>query len=251
MINEHHVVSTKETEIEKIRFEFESRGFYLYNNFIKNESVSYFRNLVDKSYFENESWTDQQKRSSDIHKNLFFKLAKDIEDHPLMKTLIGYTHRLIESYAVRRASGLLDLHGGYSEFLQQDDARDISAGSFVKHGQLYTLRMKVIIYLDDALTPDEGQFIYIEGSHKSEFSFHRAFPHGRETAGGMLRSLEIQAGDALWLNEALLHGASEKKSEGDRRFLAFQFGPTFMADWRDIEGASSEAGYICAEAERV
>jgi Phytanoyl-CoA dioxygenase (PhyH) len=245
-------IDQRALDFKKIEFEFDSRGFFLYKNFIENNWLCELRDALDKAYFQSESWTDQQKRASNIHETIFHDLAKKIYEHNLMKRLIGYPHRLIESYAVKRRSGLLDLHGGASEFLQNSDVLDVSAGSFVRNNQLYTLRMKVIVYLDDTTSADQGQFIYIEGSHKSAFSFHRAFPEGRDAAGDMLRQLDVRAGDALWLNEALLHGASEKTSGEDRRFLAFQFGPAFMADWRDLERSSLlETGYTPATAEKV
>ena len=63
--------------------------------------------------------------------------------------MIGYPHRLLESYALVRTRGLLDLHGGAAEFVAGSDARDISARSWAIAGRSYALRVKVLVYLDD------------------------------------------------------------------------------------------------------
>lgn len=65
-----------------------------------------------------------------------------------------------------------------------------------------------------------------------------------------MRTIEMRAGDAIWLNEALLHGAERKELPSPRRLLVYTFGPTFMASWADLKQQSIVSdGYAAAETE--
>ncbi len=66
-----------------------------------------------------------------------------------------------------------------------------------------------------------------------------------------MRTVEVRAGDAIWLNEALLHGADVKTSDTPRRLLAYTFGPTFMASWSELSCDQSleRSGYAASESE--
>lgn len=233
-------------------FEFDARGFLVLRSYADELELAELRSRFDSLRLDNEAWTDQQQRASNIHDSLFRDVADKLHVHPLTKLFMGYPHRLIESYAVSRTSGLLDLHGGASEPLAGSRYLDLSAGSTVRGSQLYTLRIKVLIYLDDCVETTDGQFLYVEGSHKSNYSFHHAFPAGRQAADHLTSTVSMRAGDALWLNEALLHGATFKATHFPRRFIAFQFGAAFMADWGSFRGGMLDAaGYSDASAEVV
>jgi hypothetical protein len=233
-------------------FTFDSRGLFVHRQFLSGEEIADAQRVFDGMIFVPETWAPNQHRASNIHNSTFQGLARRLHESAITRRLVGYPHRLLESYAIKRTAGRLDLHGGASEYLADSNAKDISARSWVQDGQIYTLRLKVLLYLDDIVNPEDGPFLYVEGSHKSAFSFHRAFGEGRGLAADLIRSLEPRAGDAVWLNEALLHGAGEKTSMRSRRLLAFTYGPTFMADWATLESKSlTSAGYFASETEHA
>jgi Phytanoyl-CoA dioxygenase (PhyH) len=238
--------------IKQMNFTFDSRGLFIYRQFLSTEELDNARNVFDGMAFVPETWTPDQHRVSNIHNSTFQGLARRLHESAVTRRLIGYPHRLLESYAIKRTAGRLDLHGGASEFVADSSVKDISARSWVQDQQIYTLRLKVLLYLDDVASVEDGPFLYVEGSHKSAFSFHRAFGGGRGLAADFTRNVELKAGDALWLNEALLHGAGEKTSMRSRRLLAFTYGPTFMADWATLASESlTDAGYFASETEHA
>lgn len=233
------------------RYKFDATGFLLERNFLSKQENEEIVRLWPTMNFFQEDWHDHQTKENRIHEKYeaFRALQKRISKHSNTQLFISYPHRILESYAFARTAGDLDLHGGPAEHLVSGAARDASAHHWVMNDQIYTLRLKVLIYLDDVETVDDGAFMYVEGSHKSHFSFHEAFPDGRDSAPDLIRTLSIQAGDAIWLNEALMHGAHLKTGDLPRRIAAFTFGPTFMSDWQDIEPDAEKSGYVATETE--
>ncbi|MBI3704975.1 MAG: phytanoyl-CoA dioxygenase family protein [Rhizobiales bacterium] len=235
-------------------YTFDCRGYLIHPRFLNPMHLADARQHFSQLEFISDAWHEGQQRSANIHLSSGFlgTLGKELYRHPTTSLTIGYPHHLLESYALRRERGQLDLHGGAAEFVCGSDAVDISARSWTHSGRSYALRVKVLIYLDDVTEPEEGRLAYIEGSHKADFAFHRAFPEGRRVAKDLVRTVEVRAGDAIWLNEALLHGAERKTSSTQRRLLAYTFGPTFMASWSENEEhASTTSGYARAETEQA
>jgi len=242
----------KRDDKARIEYSYDSRGLVVWPNFLTASEIEDARCSVDSLPLLEEPWHDGQKRGGEIHRapGCLSTLSATLFDHPVTRLLIGYPHRLLESYAITRDRGQLDLHGGRAEFLSGKDARDISSRSWVEDRKIYSLRVKVLVYLDDVVEPEDGRFAYVEGSHKAAFAFHRAFPNGRMGAFDLWRTVEVHAGDVIWLNESMLHGAEEKTSQKRRRLLAFTYGPAFMVDWRELNVPSLQAsGYHSAETE--
>jgi hypothetical protein len=235
---------------DRIRYCFDSRGFYHHRRFLDSNQLAALRVNFDRLPFVADSWAPHQRRSAGIgdRDDIFGKLGGELLHHAITLDLVGYPPRLIESYALQRLRGALDLHGGASEFLLGTERQDISSMSFVRNEQVYTLRLKVLLYLDDILSTRDGFFCYIEGSHKAAFSFHRSFPEGRRGIGEMVRTVALARGDAIWLNESLLHGAEIKVSKKPRRVLAYTYSPAFMSDWRELT-KSDGPGYYGTETE--
>lgn len=234
-------------------YAFDSRGYILRSGFLPTEKVQRAREAMAELSLTQDAWNPDQRRSLNIHRaNTYLaELARSLFQAPLTRALINYPHRLLESYALMRTRGALDLHGGASEFLAETDIHDHSAQAAILAGRPYALRIKVLIYLDDVRAKPDGRFTYVEGSHKAGLSFHRAFPRGRRDALHLTRTVEVRAGDAIWLNEALLHGAEAKTSDTRRRLLAYTFGPTFMASWSELSDDESleRSGYAASESE--
>lgn len=235
-------------------FGFDSRGYWIHHEFLDRHQLEDARERVARLPLTQDAWHEGQQRALKIHLHpgLLAGLGETLHRHPATALTIGYPHRLLESYALIRTRGMLDLHGGGAEYVAGSDVRDISARSWAAAGRSYALRVKVLVYLDDVVLHQDGRLAYIEGSHKAEFAFHRAFPGGRHEAADLMRTIEMRAGDAIWLNEALLHGAERKESPSPRRLLAYTFGPTFMASWIELEQQSIVSeGYALAETETL
>lgn len=179
------------------------------------------------------------------------ELAGSTAIRGLVEPVINQPYRLIESYALRRESNsVFYLHNGLSEVVRYGKDRSVRRNMSLHHtfhdGKLYCMFVKLLIYLRDVRTEEDGPFCYLQGSHKTNFPF---FKEGLDldekpalnTAN--FPSLEhtlADAGDGLLLNEALLHGTLPKTSEGERLVMAFSYAPAFVADWKEIDAGSQD-----------
>jgi ectoine hydroxylase-related dioxygenase (phytanoyl-CoA dioxygenase family) len=113
-------------------------------------------------------------------------------------------------------------------------------------GKLYCMFVKVLIYLTDVAAEEDGPFCYLQGSHKANWPWFTDTEHGNgrpELTMANFPSLDwvpVQTGDAIVLNEALLHGTLPKSSPGERLLIAFSYAPAFVANWEEIDKNSSD-----------
>lgn len=168
-----------------------------------------------------------------------------------VEPVINQPFRLIESYALRRdGPSIFYLHNGNSEMLRYGRDRSVQRNMSLNHsyhdGKLFCMFVKVLIYLTDVHDEEDGPFCHLHGSHKANFPWfpcpesHVARPELNRQNFPSLASVPTSAGDALVLNEALLHGTLPKTSEGERLVLAFSYAPAFVTDWKEIDIASDD-----------
>ena len=199
----------------------------------------------------------EETRSIGIHRvrNLlqisarFAELANRLPRDLLIRRYINQPYRLIESYALSRSAGSSqELHNGMSEFRGsgvERRSRTMWRHHTYHDGRIYCMMVKILLYLTDITSLEDGPFCWVEGSHKSSF----AIPlNGDELASAQdaqrlsnLRTAEVRCGDVIVLNEALMHGTLAKMSEKPRIVLAFSYAPSFVADYAEtsIESASA------------
>jgi ectoine hydroxylase-related dioxygenase (phytanoyl-CoA dioxygenase family) len=112
------------------------------------------------------------------------------------------------------------------------------------------LFVKVLIYLTDVRGEDDGPFCYLQGSHKanlpwfSESELAHEKPALTKENFPSLELLHAEAGDAVLINEALLHGTLPKTSGGERLLMAFSYAPAFITDWKAIDIRSTDIGQL-------
>jgi hypothetical protein len=167
-----------------------------------------------------------------------------------VEPLISQPLRLIESYALRRErNSIFYLHNGNSEYLSYGFDRVVQRNMSFNHtfhnGNLFCMFVKVLIYLSDVTAPDDGPFCYLEGSHKANWPWFPSDPFVERQAltsanFPSLRHVTVNTGDALIINEALLHGTLPKTTGGERLLMAFSYAPSFVADWREIDKTSAD-----------
>jgi Phytanoyl-CoA dioxygenase (PhyH) len=167
------------------------------------------------------------------------------------RSVINQPMRLIESYALRRSGpSVFYLHNGNSEVVHIGGGRTVRRNMGLDHtyhdGRLYCMFVKMLVYLDDVSTEDDGPFCYLQGSHKANFA---CFPEGAEAIGRpaltrprfpSLETAPAAAGDAIPLNEALHHGTLPKSTPSERTVLAFGYAPAFVGDWKEIDIESAD-----------
>jgi hypothetical protein len=168
-----------------------------------------------------------------------------------VQPLINQPYRLIESYALyRQSDSVFYLHNGRSEYLVYGDdcrvQRNMSFAHTFHNGKLYCMFIKFLVYLNDVTKLEDGPFCYIQGSHKANFSCFEGTieesgkPELTQENFPSLVNVPVEAGDALILNEALLHGTLPKTSGGGRLVVAFSYAPCFVADWTAADIATDD-----------
>lgn len=178
------------------------------------------------------------------------ELASSQSARNCVEPLINQPYRIIESYALRReGNSVFYLHNGNSEILQYGGhavQRNMSFSHTFHDGKLFCMFVKILIYLGDVERDEDGPFCYLQGSHKANWPWFRepgaTAEQPRLTTGNFpsLARVPVKAGDALVLNEALLHGTLPKTSPGERLVMAFSYAPAFVADWKEIDKDSPD-----------
>jgi hypothetical protein len=184
------------------------------------------------------------------HSAAFQELAASRVVRECVEPLINQPYRLIESYGLRRdQASVFYLHNGNSEVLGYGSStvqRNMSFSHTFHDGKLFCMFVKVLIYLTDVATEEDGPFCYLQGSHKANWP---CFPDPDSAARQpeltttnfpSLAWVSAKTGDAVLLNEALLHGTLPKTSPGERIVVAFSYAPAFVADWTEIDKDSTD-----------
>lgn len=198
-----------------------------------------------------DRWTDLLPRGQ-----MFGDFARDPRLIRPLRNLINQPMRLVETYGHRSGAGsFLYMHNGNTQDLTYADGvratKNMAYRCEYHDGRLYTTYVKAIVYLTDVDAGD-GPFCYVEGSHKANFAF--PWPKGPDgepilvanSGFPSLRTVPVTAGDVIFLNEALLHGAMPKSTGKPRILMSYSFCPAFMTDWRPLQRAAGDlttAGY--------
>lgn len=193
---------------------------------------------------DKERFDDLVDRSRD-----FLALAQSDAMRGCVEPVINQPYRLIESYALRRESdSVFYLHNGNSEIVRYGDGRAVHRNMSFSHtfheGKLFCMFVKVLVYLSDVQAEEDGPFCYLQGSHKANWPWFRdesePTPALTKENFPSLEYAPVETGDALMLNEALLHGTLPKSTEGERLVTAFSYAPAFVADWGEIDPRSRD-----------
>ena len=142
----------------------------------------------------------------------------------MLELIWGNQVRLISSRALVR-------HAGFSSRVTQGgraDPRRFGRYRAFLEGEFRCILISVLIALDDTSAGD-GAVGVIPASHKANF----AYPYEQLAEDlPMLRFLPLEAGEALLYTEALSHALTAPRTH-DKRWLLYQYGPSYMLDWPD------------------
>lgn len=224
-------------------YAYDTQGFLHVPGFLSRDRLAQAGAFLDT---EPESASDSTgiRRWSNLHRTnpKVGALVRDAHLVDPVMDLMNQPMRIVECYGHESGAGaFLYMHNGNTQDLVYEGGikatKNMAYRCEYHDGRLYTTYVKALLYLTP-IGPDGGPFCYIEGSHKANFPFPwpEAVRRGEtllsETGHPALRTVPVEAGDAIFLNEALLHGASRRKSGGTRSLLAVSYCPSFMADWQ-------------------
>lgn len=236
---------------------FDTTGVLKIPNFLSQKDIQLFRNIVLKCPPRIMAGRGDKTRYDNLTKNspIINDFAQSSSIIECIEPLINQPFRLIESYGLfRKEDSVFYLHNGMSEYIDYGINRRVQRNMSFTHtyhnGKLYCMFIKCLIYLTDIKTDDDGAFCYIEGSHKANYSWFSDSieksdkpPLTRENFP-TLNTIEVQAGDILLLNEALLHGTLPKTNKGERLVVALSYAPCFIADWTAADITSNDINKI-------
>ncbi|MFD7710182.1 phytanoyl-CoA dioxygenase family protein [Streptomyces sp. NPDC059785] len=189
------------------------------------------------------------------HSARFDALARSEPLLDCVRPVINQPLRLIESYGLRRTGdSRFYLHNGFSEVFPYGRGRTARRNMSFQHtyhdGHLYCMFVKLLLYLTDVASAEDGPFCCLQGSHKANFPWFpdtKAFSRRPALTTENFPSLDIVpagTGDALLLNEALFHGTLPKSTECERLVLAFSYAPAFVTDWAEIDVDSEDIAKV-------
>ena len=142
----------------------------------------------------------------------------------MLELIWGNQVRLISSRALVR-------HAGFSSRVTQGgraDPRRFGRYRAFLEGEFRCILISVLIALDDTSAGD-GAVGVIPASHKANF----AYPYEQLAEHlPMLRCLPLEAGEALLYTVARSHALTAPRTD-DKRWLLYQYGPSYMLDWPD------------------
>ena len=142
---------------------------------------------------------------------------------PYIEAMINEPLRLDGFMFMTRNQGRsTNLHHGYAELLSYSEYA-------IDEGQFKCVSVKIGYALRD-VSIEEGSFVVIPGSHKSNFNnpFERDTP---EENHPLIEPCPCKAGDAVIFSEDLTHGAMVNQSNKTRRTLFISYAPSFQSPW--------------------
>ena len=220
---------------EEERYLFDLQGYLVVEDVLKPAEVQQLNELLDSRDLWNQPRGRDAPLDYETFDELFFHVSPphcwgkpllDLLGHPRMagylQEILGPKFRYDHGQAMfmRKGSGSLELHGGGTPW-------DPVGFYRVADGSIHC-GLTVVAYALCDVGPDDGGFVVVPGSHKSDFPRPDSFLDP-ENCGPLLRRIPHRAGSAIIFTEALTHGTLPWTAEHERRALLYRYTPGNMA----------------------
>jgi len=213
------------------KFLFDLQGYLVIKNVLTPEEVATLNRIADDKFPRADT---TQQRTSRV--SLWGPPYQALIDHPkilpYLVTLIDDKFRLDHDYCIFMSKGNKGghLHGG--------EGHEGDHWYKYRDGQMLNGLCVVTFFLAPARKGDGG-FACIPGTHKSHF-LQNLPPEVRrfERAASYVVQPEVEAGDALFFTEALVHGTMTWQADHERRALLYKYSPGYSAwsqNYYDLE----------------
>jgi hypothetical protein len=234
-----------QTDIDMIDYLFDLNGFATLKNAVEPELLAELNVAFDRfpqDLARGAWWGNVQRLDNNGHAGM--ELQNIVEaggpfekliDHPSwVSRLLRYCGEqdtyvqglfIDECFAsVRRTGGFFPLHSGGQEAIVRNQYR-------VVNGRFRCGQVNILLALTD-IGPGDGGTLVVPGSHKASFP-HPEIParwedrmkQSKMPSGAI--EVNLEAGDALMFVDAVMHGATERISPGERRVVIYRYGPSW------------------------
>ena len=208
------------------KFLVDLQGYLVIKNVLSPEEVSALNALADAKFPPIFGQKDRRERVS-----TWGPETQALIDHPkilpYLLTLIDSKFRLDHDYCIFMDPGAPGghLHGG--------EGHEGDHWYKYRDGRMRNGLCVITFFLAPA-AKGEGGFACIPGTHKSNFldSIPREVLRLERDAPYVVQP-EVEAGDALFFTEALVHGTLPWKASHERRALLYKYSPGHSAWWQN------------------
>ena len=217
------------------KFLFDLQGYLVIKNVLTPAEVARLNAIADEKFPPIPGRQDRRTRVS-----TWGSETQALMDHPkilpYLLTLIDTQFRLDHDYCIFMEPGApgSQLHGG--EGHEGDHWYKYRDGK-MRNG------LCVVTYFLAPAAQGDGGFACIPGSHKSNFL--DAIPRDvlrLERDAPYVVQPEVEAGDALFFTEALVHGTLPWRAKHERRALLYKFSPGYSAWSQEYYSPDQYAG---------
>lgn len=229
----------------KERYLFDLMGYIVVDDVLTSAEVDELNSLLDDFNLWDAQAAKVERRwvyeaDNKIHVGMpyewhdaFRRVVTHPRVMPYLIELCGPRVRFDHDYVIlsRPGGAVLPLHGGGA-----DPYQDVAFYRY-RNGRMHNGLIVVSFALGDAAVEDGG-FVAVPGSHKSNFPFpdaHRELEH----AGPWLHRVPQKAGSAIIFTEALTHGTAPWTAGRERRSLLCKYSPGAISWLRDYPSASA------------
>ena len=230
------------------RYWFDSQGYFVVPGVLDDSLLGSLRSTMGPP---TEQHDPGAKEDNPLHWSAAWREIMDLPIlRPILESLVGNhglqryrenksgadylpTYRLdhinVHQHVANGFPGM-DLHGGWttaggSQFFRYHD------------GEFYNGLIVVAFELFDT-TPNEGGFCCIPGSHKANLPLPPGWSEKGGDAGGLLKGIPAEAGDAIIFTETLVHGTLPWRVDAKRQTAFYKFSPhatSWTADYFNFE----------------
>ena len=209
------------------KFSFDLEGYLIIKNVLSADEVAEMNEIADR-VFPPEGDDTRYRRTSQVSHwgEPFKKLIDHPKVLPYLIELMGPKVRLDHDYCIFMNEGGQSgrLHGG----------PEVVGDHWYKYwdGTMRNGLSVITYFLTDAAEGDGG-FACVPGSHKTNFL--SSLPddiRNYDRPAHYVVQPAVEAGDALFFTEALIHGTMQWRAKHERRSLLYKYSPGHSA-WSD------------------
>ncbi len=205
------------------KFLFDLNGYLVIKNVLTPTEVAELNAIADEKFARPDGVTGRQSARMTSWGQRFVDLMDHPKTLPYLLELIDSKFRLDHDYCIfmREGDSGGNLHGG--------EGHEGDHWYKYRDGRMLNGLCVITFFLTPARAGDGG-FCCIPGTHKSHFiqNIPREVMRFERPAPYVVQP-EVEAGDALFFTEALVHGTLTWRGKHERRALLYKYSPGYSA----------------------